>query len=133
MAPLGSEDYHMAVMVALSLQGHHNSVVKIRTEHQSADLGTEGRARRRCLQGTGAHSLYHLYGSQGCFGMGKMAVQRWARRRWHQEPGLSVKKLYGEGQGHLFARTRRVLCGGVDEVGRMSHGNYRKQLMNGIL
>lgn len=37
MAPLGSEEHHIAVVVAISLQGHHSSVVKIRTEPQSAD------------------------------------------------------------------------------------------------
>lgn len=57
----------------------------------------------------------HLFRSWGSFGQGKTGMQG-----VDKETSRPWKKSYRVGE-HCFARTREVLCGGVNEAGRMRH------------
>lgn len=86
--------------------------MKFRSGYQHAVLGAEGRTGRLCFTGPGANSPVLL--------LGKL----WTGKNWNagagQRNGKTVEKSYQVGE-HCFARTRELLCGGVNEAGRMRH------------
>lgn len=85
--------------------------MKFRRVDQRAVLGAEGRTGRLCLPCPGANSPVLLPG------------KLWTGKNWNagdeQNNSKTVEKSYG-GE-YCFARTRKVLCGGVNEAGRMRH------------